>query len=115
MQAKIMKEDGVCVIYLSGQLNYDSIPPFRKTCLDHLVHEKVIFHCRDLQFVGSTGITDFVETLEKLQQSSVQSPRFCGMSAEFRCLMESSRLGRAHLYEDIGQAKASLSDFFFQS
>lgn len=107
MEAKIQKDGDVLVIYLKGQLDYETATPFRLTCLDHLVKEKVVFNMADLSFVGSKGITDFTETMVALSQQTRQAVRFCRVSTEFRRILEASNLKDLQIFDDEYSAKLS--------
>ena len=111
MEAKILKDGDVIVIYLCGQLDYETAIPLRDTCLNHLYKEKVVFNCADLSFVGSKGITDFIETMVSLSLKTQHGIKFCKMGCEFRRLLETSSIKSLQIYEEEGPAKAS----FYQS
>lgn len=90
MEAKFAQRGEVLVIELNGRLDFESAGPFRKTCLEHLIKEKVVFDLQGLNFVGSLGLTDFVSTLDDLSKVSSSGVRFCGVSSEFRRLFEAT-------------------------
>lgn len=107
MEAKIAKDGEIFVVYLRGQLDYDTALPFRQTCLNHLVREKVVFNLAELNFVGSKGIVDFIETMVQLSQKTVQGIRFCRVSCEFRRILESSDVKDLQIFDDEMSAKSS--------
>lgn len=107
MQAKIQKDGEILVIYLKGQIDYETAEPFRQTCLNHLIKENVVFNFGELQFVGSKGITDFTDTLSALSVK-IQNPiRFCKVSVEFRRVLEAGELKDLQIYDDEYTAKLS--------
>jgi anti-anti-sigma factor len=99
MQANFAKQSGVVVVELKGRLDFESSGPFRRTCLEKLLSERVVFDLRHLNFVGSLGLKDFVETLDVMVQKSGRGVRFCGVSSEFRRLFEASGLSGHEIYE----------------
>ena len=107
MEAKILREGEIFIIYLNGYLDYETALPFRQTCLNHLYKEKVVFNCLNLHFVGSKGITDFIETVQMLAAKSSQTLRFCQLSSEFRRVIESSEITNLEIYENEPLAKQS--------
>ncbi len=66
-----------------GCLDFESTAPFRKTCLERLLAEPVVFDLKNLNFVGSLGLTDFVDTLDHMARQSRRGVKFCGLSSEF--------------------------------
>ncbi len=92
MEASFAVSGGVVVVELKGRLDFETSEPFRRTCMERLVQEKVVFDLRNLSFVGSLGLKDFVETLGSMTQKSNLGVRFCGVSSEFRRLFEASGL-----------------------
>ena len=111
MQAKVIKEGEILVIHLAGYLDYETVVPFQQTCKQHLPSQRVIFNLSQLNFVGSNGITDFVDSLVDLAQKSQLGVRFCRVSSEFRRVLESGGIQQSHFFADEMQARAS----FFQS
>ena len=107
MQASFAKLGEVVVVELAGRLDFETSEPFRRTCLERLVREKVVFDLRRLNFVGSLGLKDFVSTLEDMTQNSASGVRFSGVSSEFRRLFEASNLEGREIFETTAQAVQS--------
>jgi anti-anti-sigma factor len=107
MEAKISRDGEIWVVHLKGFLDFESVAPFRQTCLQHLRDKKVIFNLGDLNFVGSSGITTFVETIKELKDGAEQIPKFCGLSAEFRRVFVANELEKVEVYEDVNGAAAA--------
>lgn len=99
MEAKFGVCGSVVVVELKGRLDFETSEPFRRTCLEKLVAEQVVFDLKNLNFVGSLGLKDFVETLDSMAQNSRQGVKFCGVSTEFRRLFEASGLAGQEIYE----------------
>ncbi len=100
MEAKFAVRDQVVVVELQGRLDFESSAPFRRTCLEKLIREKVVFDLRNLNFVGSLGLKDFVSTLDDLARASQPGIKFCGVSSEFRRLFEASGLSGHEIFEN---------------
>ena len=108
MQASFERTDGVVVVELKGRLDFETSEPFRRTCLEKLIRERVVFDLRDLNFVGSLGLKDFVDTLETLADRAPRGVKFCGVSSDFRRLFEALPTLATHLiYESPAQAISS--------
>src|SRR6478672_6903198 len=104
MRANYAKRGGVVVVELSGKLNFESTVPFRRTCLEKLLSERVVFDLKHLNFVGSLGLKDFVETLDFMSAQSNAGVKFSGVSSEFRRLFEASGLQGKEIYESTEKA-----------
>lgn len=111
MEAKIEKKGEIYIVHLSGRIDYESADVFRKTCLDHLSKEKVIFSLRNLSFVGSSGITPFVETMTTLSFRTEGGLKFSSVGTEFRRVFESSAMRNIEIYEDTESARCSYESY----
>ena len=109
MEAKFAVRGEVLVVELNGRLDFESAVPFRRTCLEKLTSEKVVFDLRGLSFVGSLGLTDFVRTLDDLSKQSSTGVKFCGVSTEFRRLFEAGGLASHDIFESQDKAVQSFS------
>ncbi len=109
MEANFAVSGGVVVVELKGRLNFETSEPFRRTCLERLVQERVVFDLKYLSFVGSLGLKDFVETLDSMKQKSSMGVRFCGVSSEFRRLFEASGLAGQEFFDTRDKAIQSFS------
>lgn len=109
MEANFSVSSGVVVVELKGRLDFETSEPFRRTCLERLVQEKVVFDLKHLNFVGSLGLKDFVDTLDSMAQKSGLGVRFCGVSSEFRRLFEASGLAGQEIFENREKAIQSFS------
>lgn len=112
MEAKFAVRGQVLVVELKGRLDFETAAPFRKTCLERLTREKVVFDLRHLNFVGSLGLKDFAGTLHDLARANQTGLRFCGVSSEFRRLFEASGLNN---YEFFESQEGAIQSFFSRS
>lgn len=99
MEAKVREEGDFLVIYLAGKVDLDSIDPFRHTCQKHLVHQKVLFNLTSLNFVGSSGITSFLETLTEYAKTSKHGLKLTEVSSEFKKIFEANLDEAYELFE----------------
>lgn len=99
MQASMKEVGGFVVIQLSGFMDFEAVDPFRIYCLQNFVERAVIFDLGQLNFVGSSGITTFLDTIRDLRLRSYAPPRFCGLSTEFKRLFATARLAGLQVYE----------------
>lgn len=115
MKAMIRQEGEVFVIHLKGKIEFDSTEPFRDTVLSHLKSQKVVFNLESLNFVGSNGITSFIETMVELCNSQGSSVHFCNLSSEFQRIFEASPIRSLKVFENEFVAKSSFYDVFKDS
>lgn len=107
MEAKIIQAHDITVVKLKGFLDFEIAEAFRINCLKNLTGYKVIFNLRELSFVGSSGITPFVEMLSEFSKTNEVKPKFCEMTSEFRRLFVSSQISEMEIFEDeLGAMKA---------
>lgn len=99
MKAKIRREGEIFIIHLKGKIDFDSTEPFRETVLSHLIGQKVVFNLSELSFVGSNGITPFMETMTELCNGAPTRIHFCHLSSEFRRIFEASEITSPKIFE----------------
>ncbi len=105
MDARVENRDGVFVVSLSGQMDFESADSLKSQCLKNIGGEqKVIFNLRELSFVGSSGITPFLELLASLSRSLGQGFKICSVGTEFMRLFESSSVDGIEIYRDVNDA-----------
>lgn len=109
MKAIYQKKGNVTIVQLEGRLDYESCPQFRKVCLEKLSSEQVIFDMKGLNFVGSLGLNDFVDTMQELYSKTPHSVKICGISNEFRKLFESRAGINWNFYDSSEKAFVSLA------
>lgn len=115
MKAMIRQEGEVFVIHLKGKIEFDSTEPFRNTVLSHLKNQKVVFNLENLNFVGSNGITPFIDTMEELCNTQGADVHFCNLSSEFQRIFEASAIQTLKIFENECVAKSSFHEVFRNS
>lgn len=100
MEAIMEQRGEVLIVHLKGRVDYDSADPFRETCLNHLIHHKVIFDLQDLSFVGSSGITCFIKTISELSYKNPEGIKFSRVSSEFLRIFEASDIRNFEVFEN---------------
>jgi anti-anti-sigma regulatory factor len=69
---------------------------------------KIIFNFEKLEFVGSSGITPFVQALRDFNGSVPVRPRYCNVRSEFRKVMKAfDETNLFEFYENEDRAKKS--------
>lgn len=95
MKTFIRKNGDTVTISLKGKIGYESVIPFRED-LDQLIAEteagnqprRIIFNLEDLEFVGSCGISSFIQILKEFNSQSPTKARFCNVRSEFQRIMK---------------------------
>jgi anti-anti-sigma factor len=111
MEAKVINQDGVFVITLSGQLDFESADSLRNTCRRLFKEKKVIFNLAHLNFVGSSGLTPFLELLGEMNKSHGKDIKLCSVSSEFVRLFEAGELYGLEVYENENGARQAFTGF----
>lgn len=106
MKARIQREGEVIIVHLAGHVDVETAAPFRDVCLSRLKWDKVVFDFRELNFVGSSGLLPFLETMQDFSQTNPNSFKLCGVSSEFQRLFASTSLANIEIYET-GEEAAS--------
>jgi len=95
MKAKIKQNADVLVLSLEGKIDYESQDVtcafINKTIEKNKTDEtpkKILVSMKDLQFVGSAGITHFVEQLKKIHDDTDVTPKYIGVKSEFQKIMK---------------------------
>ena len=95
MKARIKNTGQSIIISLNGRVDYETQD---EVCA--LIHstisknkndtagKKIVLDLQDLDFVGSCGITQFVQTLKSIHQDSDVIPAYCGVRSEFKKIMK---------------------------
>jgi anti-anti-sigma factor len=95
MRTRITKEGDTTIVSMEGHLDFETAEPLRKD-LNRLVRtnrtdsvpKKIIFDLENLEFVGSSGISSFVQTLKEFSVRTETKPRYCNVKSEFRRVMK---------------------------
>lgn len=91
MKTEIKKQGDTIVVSMDGKLDFETSAPLREH-LDKLLTrsssdaapKKIIMNLEGLEFVGSSGISSFVQTLKDFNASAPSRPRYCNVKSEFR-------------------------------
>ena len=91
MRTQIKKVGNTIVVSMDGKLDFGTHVPLReeltkliKAKITDSAPKKIIFNLEGLEFVGSSGISAFVQALKDFNSSSPEKPRYCNVKSEFR-------------------------------
>lgn len=96
--------ESMMIVHLKGRIDLETIEPF-VGWLNHLRNHEVIFNMRELSFVGSNGITTFIESMRNLARGSSKSIKFCYVSSEFRRIFGATLAQEIEIHEDLYRAQ----------
>jgi len=108
MEAFIRKNNNIFVIDLKGEVDFASAEPFYQTCMNKLSKKNIIFNLKNLSFVGSDGLSSFVNTMKDLKARS--SLQFCCVGSEFRRVFAESDIKDISIHESEQSATAAFQD-----
>jgi anti-anti-sigma factor len=90
MKVKMSSHDNVTVVELSGYLDFGSARPIAEHLESiYLLNQnaKIVIDMSDLEFVGSSGISNFVKGLRGFNKLHMR-PSYCGVKVEFQKLFK---------------------------
>jgi len=97
MKARIKNTHESIIISLDGKVDYETQD---EVCnlINRTVSQnqnrtdqsakKIVLNQKELEFVGSSGITQFVQSLKAIHQQSDIVPKYCGVRSEFKKIMK---------------------------
>lgn len=103
MEAKLEQHGDVTVVSFIGKLEMEKAAPLRELCLKNFKDRKVVFNLSHLSFVGSSGLSTFVETIRILSESSNEF-KLAGAGLEFRRLINLTVNPEFSFFEDTRKA-----------
>lgn len=109
MEAKVENRDGVFVVSLIGKMDFESADSLKSRCLKSLANQSVIFNLQNLNFVGSSGITPFLELLTEMAKASGNKFKICSVGSEFLRLFEMGTADGIEIYRDVQDAHRAFS------
>ena len=109
MKAFIRKNDkDIFIIDLKGEVDFASAEPFYQTCMSKLPRKNIVFNLKNLNFVGSDGLSSFMNTIKDLKERA--SLQFCCVGSEFKRVFAESEIKDIAIYEDEQSAAAAFQD-----
>ena len=115
MKTQIKKLGDTTVIAVDGKIDYEVQEPFKKNLLQFAQEtakdstaKKIVFDLEGLEFVGSSGISNFIQTLKDFSTKLPERPRYCNVRSEFKKVMKALDEGQQfEFYDNLDRAKKS--------
>lgn len=108
MEAKLKVTSDVTIITLSGRLNIEETQSFQRTCLKHFTGKKVVFNMEKVNFVGSTGIQPFFDTVKTLTESGDHGVKLVSVQPELKRIFQNIENQKLEFHETETSAVLSL-------
>lgn len=95
MKARSKNNEKSVVISLDGKIDYetqDTVCEFINKTIERnkrdQVGKNVVVNLSALEFVGSSGITQFVQSLKQIHHETDVTPKYCGVRSEFQKIIK---------------------------
>ncbi len=113
MKIQTRRQGDITVVDLEGHLDFEATRVFQETAWDLLQDARssqVIFNLAKLRFVGSSGISQFIKAVKKLNTAPAK-PKLCNLSSEFTKMFRALQTARNpfQIFDDESQAMASFT------
>lgn len=109
MKADLQKRGDVFVISIAGKLEIEQTQPFRTACVDKLIGQKIVFNMEQANFVGSTGLQPFLDTISQIDQKNTFGLKIVGVKAEFRRVISNLETKNVSFHDDMVSAIGSFT------
>ena len=89
MKIETFRNENTITLKLSGYLDFESTPPLCKDLqkiLPDAKDKQIIFDFAALQFVGSSGVTIFLQVLRDFNLKTEKAPFYFNVKSEFKKL-----------------------------
>jgi anti-anti-sigma factor len=113
MKARIKNTNESIIISIDGKVDYETQDEVCRLINSTISKNKenqaarnVILNFKNLEFVGSSGITQFVQTLKSIHQNTDVVPKYCGVRSEFKKIMKAFEAANDFdFYDDEGLSR----------
>lgn len=109
MIAKLSWFGDVLIVNLEGSLDFETVSQFQKKAYRHFSQNKVIFSLKNLQFVGSTGVKNFVTVLAELSEKNPYGLGVAEARSEFEMLLNPYAGHSLVIFKSLDMAKRFFS------
>lgn len=94
MKTQVKKIGDTIVISMDGRLDFETSVPLRED-LNKVIRQartdsvaQIVFNLEKLEFVGSSGISSFVQTLKDFNATVETRPRYLNVRSEFKRIIK---------------------------
>lgn len=112
METSLKLQGEYAVVKIKGRIQLEKTHAFRDACLKSLSKTKVIFDLNGLQFVGSTGMTEFFQCLTDVQTMNECGVHIVGLSPDFKRFVGFTSASSLKFHDSLEEVfRASKLDF----
>lgn len=104
METSVRRQGEWTVVKVAGRIQLEKTQAFRDACLQSLQNQKVIFLLDQLQFVGSTGMSEFFECLHAIKNRAGSGVKIVGLSSDFKRFVAFTKASELSLHETLDEA-----------
>lgn len=104
METSIRRHGEWTVVKITGRIEMEKAQIFREACLKSLQNEKVVFELDRLQFVGSTGMSEFFEVLHDIEKMKGCGVKLVGLSSDFKRFVAVTKASLLKIHETLEEA-----------
>jgi anti-anti-sigma factor len=95
MKTHIKRTGNTIIVEVHGRIDHESQAPLRDS-LSRLVRQtktdsvpqQIIFDLKQLEFVGSSGISNFIQALKDVNAQAAIKPLYCNVKSEFQKIIK---------------------------
>jgi len=111
MKAQLRQKGKITILALDGHTEYQNSEEFRTNLIK--IYEKhgadnIVIDLAGLDFVGSSGIRNFVDALKEVNQINSKKPVLCGVKSEFRKIFHVMAKDTLNIFESEDKAIETL-------
>jgi len=109
-----IKEDGdIIIVSMDGHLDFENQISLHENLMgiaqqahSDKTPKKLIFNLQNLNFVGSSGISAFIQTLKAVNATAQIKPKYCHVKTEFQKIIRAFDAAESEFefFEDIDHA-----------
>ena len=114
MKTNVRKEGNAVIVSIGGRLTYENTDTFKESLIklqEDSKKDQVVFDLTELEFVGSSGISAFVQTLRDFNIRHPQKPRYTNVRNEFkRIMLAFDETGSFEFYDSAERALRKLDN-----
>ncbi len=104
MHAQVKQNGDWTVVMVKGRIELEKTAAFREACLKSLSAHRVVFEMSQLQFVGSTGMTEFFQCLSDIEKVNGCRVHMVGLSEDFKKFVRISSAATLNAFSKIEEA-----------
>jgi len=113
LRASLLNQGEITVIALEGKLDFENQDILRESIMNLTRQgKKVVVDMEGLNFVGSSGITNFIRSLYELQERGMSVPRLCNVKSEFKKIISAYDINKDF---SISESREAAVDCFFRA